>query len=261
MYKVAVYVTVPPYPLVSLLPLTIVIQTPRTTSTSPKELLELEHTDAKPSSQIATAAEEWHSDTTAAPKHSVAFDQTIAAGVAIAEVAPSDDEKNHDRIQGSESTVVEKGNHVRIQDSESEAVAENVDNNDDDNDCKQDLPSTWLNPTGEPAVQPWKTLMGIPWPAGIQAEVGTVFCHRWKSHGNDSLAGWGRFGEESRVHRAWGTTAAAKAIMRPGRGASGLDPAPGSLLGTILRLVAGVRCTPRRASALMRGGPRKTING
>lgn len=220
------------------------VQTPRTISTLPKELLAEEKTaaNAKLPFQIASATEKLKSDTTAAPERSLAYDHTIAGGVVVAGATLSDDEKYHGRMENSESAVAEKRNHTRIQDSESTAAVKTVDDSDgDDGDYKERLSPLWLNPTGERAVEPWKTLMGISWPAGIQTEFGTVFCHRWKDRDDDSLAGVRGFGKESAVHRAWGTTMAAKAILTSGRGASGSpDPAPGSLLGTIIRLIAGV---------------------
>lgn len=100
---------------------------------------------------------------------------------------------------------------------------------------------SWLEPAGQRAIAPWKVLMGIPWPAGVQPDFGVVFCHKWKNSYTDDMADDGRFSERKheRTQTAAMSAVAEATSKLPVGGGCVPDVAPMELLGTVIRLIAG----------------------
>lgn len=146
----------------------------------------------------------------------------------------------HSRAQLSKSITTEDGAY-RGDDGNIKGTDRGDTSKQNKGDAHEDQEESppWLSPTGARAVHPWKALMRVPWPAGIQPEFRTVFCHRWGYRCGscfDGLAvdsGCGE-GEEAQL--------AVDPVGIPvGRGvpATRGPDAPGSLLETITRIIPG----------------------
>lgn len=108
----------------------------------------------------------------------------------------------------------------------------------------------WLTPGCARSTKPWRTLLGVPWPAGISPDFSTVFSHQWAEN-TEKSALWRTGGGGLVNSPTMATAVAAAATVQPqavasipwsvemSSGRSSPAPKPGALLRTILRLVAG----------------------
>lgn len=102
----------------------------------------------------------------------------------------------------------------------------------------------WLTPGCARSTKPWRTLLGVPWPAGILPDFSTVFSHKWADTENGTAVwggGGGGAGTSTAAIATAAATAAAGSMPWSVELSSGRSPVPkpGTLLRTILRLVAG----------------------
>lgn len=105
----------------------------------------------------------------------------------------------------------------------------------------------WLTPECSPSViGAWSTLLQRPWPVGILPGFGTVFCHEWITQ-EEIGANKSRSININNVPSVFAATTT-QLTMRPQderhSHTTAISPRPGRLLGTILRLVAGIGHPP-----------------
>lgn len=108
----------------------------------------------------------------------------------------------------------------------------------------------WLIPECSPSViGAWSTLLQRPWPVGILPGFGTVFCHEWMTQEESGAKKSRSINNVPSVFAATTT----QVTMRPEderQHTTTRSPRPGGLLGTVLRLVAGIGYPPTVLSYL-----------
>lgn len=175
-------------------------------------------TTAKTSDPLVTSRQQ-HLDPNVQSATSLVQDQArVSKSIAIEDVIYNDSDDDH--IKGTDRGDTSKQDKIKA------------------NRDEEELPP-WLSPTGARAVQPWKALMRVPWPAGIQPEFRTVFCHRW---GYRCGSGFDGLAVESACGKADGAQLAVDRVGTPvGQGvpATPGPAAPGSLLKTITKIISG----------------------
>lgn len=99
----------------------------------------------------------------------------------------------------------------------------------------------WLTPGCARSIKPWRTLLGMPWPAGTLPDFSTVFSHQWTANDNGTAVWGGGGGGAGTSTVAAATATLATSVPWSVESSSVRSPVskPGTLLRTILRLVAG----------------------